>query len=181
MASPVAQRRVRDDLLEVSVRVSDRPQDAQEGSGVIEKYGDLWHVLCDVRVVTTNGKVRKDGACVMGRGTANQAVECHPGINFELGTLLRRHGNHCYLLAGGQVVSYPVKHDWREMADIDLIVRSTHELIVLAEIYEWRTVAMPRPGCGNGGLSWARQVRDVIEPLLDDRFEIIEIEEMFVP
>ncbi len=46
---------------------------------MIEEFGDIWEIPGDARVITTNGVVRKDGACVMGRGVALQAKMRYPG------------------------------------------------------------------------------------------------------
>lgn len=140
---------------------------------MIELFGDLWSVTADITAVTTNGMVRRDGGCVMGRGTALQATKRFPRVEFELGGLIRRFGNKPYLLAGGELLSFPVKHHWRQPADLKLIVQSCERAVTLADFYEWRTVAMPRPGCGNGQLEWF-DVADVIGDILDDRFTIVE-------
>jgi O-acetyl-ADP-ribose deacetylase (regulator of RNase III) len=69
------------------------------------------------------------------------------------------------------LVVFPVKHEWMELADLALIQQSAYELIALADRLEWRRVVLPRPGCGNGGLTW-----DQVQPLLwdlDDRFVVV--------
>lgn len=59
------------------------------------------------------------------------------------------------------------------MADIDLIVDSAKRLIILADHCDWNTVILPRPGCGNGGLTW-EGVGPILSRLLDNRFLVIE-------
>jgi hypothetical protein len=77
----------------------------------------------------------------------------------------------------------PVKHWWTGRADPALIEQ---ELCRLEEIVDdepdrarfhpdGRPICLVRPGCGNGGLSWA-DVRTVIAALLDDRFLGVEKE-----
>lgn len=96
---------------------------------------------------------------------------------------LRRNGNH----VGYWGVSFtddvtdvewfawfPVKHNWFEKADPALIRQSAYELCVLAGKMGWQEVRMPRPGCGNGGLDWG-YVKPTIEPLLDDRFVVVQL------
>ena len=51
------------------------------------------------------------------------------------------------------IYTFPVKHHWREPADISLIVRSAMQLSELVDHYGDKTVVIPRPGCGNGKLS----------------------------
>ena len=148
---------------------------------MIEVIGDIWKYKADVKCVTTNGYVRKDGKAVMGRGVALQAVGRWPILATVLGTLLTGGENVPYIIGGPPaipfpVVSFPVKHHWKDKADLELIRRSAEKLVILASNHpEWKTYVIPRPGCGNGQLSWS-EVEPVIEPILDDRFHIIELE-----
>lgn len=158
---------------------------------MIQVRGDLFEVECDLRVLTTNGIVRNDGACVMGRGCAYQAKAKFPGIEYRLGTLLGEHGNRVMRLGvyggefGGEVgggiggeiggtmiASFPVKHHWREEADPVLIRRSCEQLVGLSDKFGYRNVVLPRPGCGNGRLSY-EDIRPVLAQILDERFSVI--------
>lgn len=144
---------------------------------MVEVVGNLWDYPADVRVITTNGFIRKDGCCVMGRGCAKEAAEKWPDLPKVLGDLIKGFGNHCHLLFRDPVLaSFPVKHNWFEKADLELIRRSAQELVALATdqtwIDGWKTVVLPRPGCGNGQLRW-EDVKPVLEPILDDRFHVI--------
>lgn len=148
-----------------------------------EARGNLWTFKADIRVITTNGAVRKDGECVMGRGCAFEAKSRYPGVAKMLGALIREHGNHVHLIFRGNpltfqtpLVSFPVKHHWAEMADPKLIERSAHELVALADdqawIDGWQHIVLPRPGCGNGSLRWD-DVKPILDPILDERFTVI--------
>lgn len=143
-----------------------------------ELVGNLWDqdgVLC----ITTNGDVRKDGALVMGRGVALQAAQRWPRLPFDIGAYIKRHGNVLHgrgLLDGDdyrEIVCFPVKHHWREKADLTLIAESCRVLMLLADTYHWDRIILPRPGCGNGQLDWETEVKPVIAPLLDDRVFVI--------
>lgn len=141
-----------------------------------EARGDLWVLVQpgDALVITTNGDVTKRGWAVMGRGVALEAAKAFEGVGLKerLGSLLQTNGNHAFLLAVPapfRLVTMPVKRHWHEAADLDLIVRSAQELVRLADRYNWQTIWMPRPGCGNGRLNWA-DVKPAIEGILDDRF-----------
>lgn len=139
---------------------------------MIEARGDLW--IYDpgsgngtlLRCITTNGAVRRDGAAVMGRGCAAEAKERLPGIEYRLGALLAEHGNRvfrlCSLNDGSHLASFPVKHHWREQADLNLIERSARQLVELVEKFSYTDALVPRPGCGNGSLSW-----DAVRPVLE--------------
>lgn len=144
-----------------------------------EAFGDLWTLPADARCVTTNGAVRNDGCAVMGRGVAAQAVQRWPLIQAVLGAQITVDGNHVHVVMkpdgdGALLVSFPVKHHWRERADLALIERSCGELMELADRLGLKTILLPRPGCGNGGLDYEAHVFPAIEPLLDDRVTVID-------
>jgi hypothetical protein len=72
------------------------------------------------------------------------------------------------------ILSFPVKHNWFEKADMDLIRRSCRELMEVADelgLLE-ESALLPRPGCGNGKLDWS-DVKREIEPILDDRISVV--------
>jgi len=133
---------------------------------------DLWD--CDgVLCLTTNGFVKRNGRAVMGAGVARQAVLRYPGIDAELGRLIKRNGNVVQRIAGPgfnveaprSIVSFPVKHDWWENATLQLIERSAEQLAERLDSRIHRDCFLPKPGCGNGGLDWP-DVRDTLEPFL---------------
>lgn len=156
-----------------------------------EQQADLWLVEADARVITTNGSIRSDGRAVMGRGVAKQATNQFYGIRQALGKSLRDHGNHVAVIlrpetkvAGAvrklwlpdvPIVSFPVKHLFHQPADLELIQRSTVELIHLTTIEGWRRVVLPRPGCHNGKRTW-EEVGPILHPLLDERFVVVHLE-----
>lgn len=61
---------------------------------------------------------------------------------------------------------------WMSQAQPELIMRSAEVLSLLADSEGWKSVVVPRPGCGAGGLDW-KDVKPLLSPLLDDRFWII--------
>jgi len=132
---------------------------------------NLWDATSDLVVVTTNGTVKRNGACVMGRGCAREAKQKYPGVEFLLGKYLRRYGNRPFLLHLN-LASFPVKHDWWDLADYHLIAQSACLLLDTVNRRGYNDVVLPRPGCGNGGLSW-KSVRKILEPILDDRFTVV--------
>ena len=137
-----------------------------------EVNDNLWNTRADAIVITTNGATRKDGAAIMGRGVALQAKQRYPGIEHVLGRLIRERGNHVNVITGNypRIISFPVKHHWRQRADLKLIAQSAIELAELMDRHSYgHLVALPRPGCGNGRLRW-EDVRSIIRPILDNRF-----------
>ncbi len=140
-----------------------------------EAFADLWelHAAGAAVAVTTNGLLGRDGRVVLGRGCARQAGERFPWLPAALGRALAARGNHVAHL-GHRIASYPVEHDPFQLPDPDLIARSARELAALADAEGWTEVALPRPGCGGGGLSWG-EVRPLLAPALDARFVVVTL------
>jgi hypothetical protein len=146
---------------------------------MIEVTNDLWLTPADARCITTNGTVKPNGRAVMGRGVAKQATEKYAYLQIHLGTALRLYGTHVMVIDrhcdGIPLLSFPVKHEWHERADLGLIAQSALELIALTNVEGWQVVALPRPGCGNGKRHWPTEVRPILAPLLDDRFVVVSV------
>lgn len=139
-----------------------------------EAKGNLWTHPSDFVIITTNGFVKVNGECVMGRGCANEANKMFPGLALFLGKAIKEGGNIVRDLGRWQglpttpgevrLIAFPVKHNWWEKADIMLINSSVGRLLDLIDIHDPAHRArwvMPRPGCGNGKLDW-----EEVEPLL---------------
>lgn len=146
---------------------------------MIEVTGDLWIFPADLRVITTNGFVKKNGEAVMGRGCAKEAALKWPDLPLKLGYSITQSGNHVFYLIE-ELCSFPVKHNWWEKADKELIERSARELLDFIDYraafdQPFKSILLPRPGCGNGQLDW-KDVKPIIEPILDDRFYVITYE-----
>ena len=138
-----------------------------------EVFGDLWE-FDGIIAITTNGFVKRDGTCVMGRGCAKQAVIRFPGLPNKLGTKISAEGNHVFYFPEHRLITFPVKHRWWEAADLGLIERSARELLKMIEVKKIKeAVYLPRPGCGNGRLKW-EGVKKLLSPILkSDQFHIV--------
>lgn len=144
--------------------------------------GNIWdfHKYGEIVCITTNGFIKQNGDAVMGRGTARQAVEKFPKLPTELGLLLGSKGNHVHYLPKYRLITFPVKRTWNEDARLNLIERSCLELVSLADSMCHKSMSLkfkyylPMPGCGNGNLKWFGEVDKVVEPLLDERFYVVE-------
>ncbi len=146
-----------------------------------ETTGNLWEAEADLRVITTNPIVRtSDGAAVMGRGCAREAKERITGLEYHFGKLLKEHGNRVMRLTnpkkGAALASFPVKNHWKEAAVPALIECSARQLVELADKFGYEKIVLPRPGSGNGKLSW-EDVRPLLADVLDDRFTVITFPE----
>jgi hypothetical protein len=98
----------------------------------------------DVICITTNGFVKRDKTCVMGRGCAAEAVKLWPGIELLLGQKIFKGGNEPHLLTEVEseegimlprpvakavpyhIVSFPVKPVWCELKDLLPRFRAKH-------------------------------------------------------
>lgn len=149
---------------------------------MVEVHGDVWDYYDQGYwlVVTTNGSLNRRGECVMGAGIAKQAAQRYPELPKLLGRRLRTFGNIVHLFPALRVITFPVKRQWHEPADPELIYASSLQLRNL-EVDgfldiggEPTPVAMVRPGCGNGWLDW-EEVKHLIEPVLStDRYLIVD-------
>lgn len=146
---------------------------------MLEEFGDFWTIQGDARCITTNGALRSTGYAIMGKGIALQARERYHNIEFTLGRLIQKYGNHVFYIGHG-LISFPTKHDWRDYkSDIELIKRSAIELVSLfkgdvpIKTKSNRRILLTRPGCGNGNLNWT-EVRPIIQTILNsDEFIVI--------
>lgn len=136
---------------------------------MIIKIGDIWKLqsrytpIC----ITTNGFVKNNGECVMGRGIALQAKQRYPELPLKLGTLLKRHGNQVYYFGEYSLFTFPTKHNWFEDSDINLIDISATQLLNQLLIYKHiTTIYITKAGCANGRLSW----EDTVKPVLINKF-----------
>lgn len=132
-------------------------------------HGDMWSyidrkgfIIC----VTTNGFIKKDGTGVMGAGNAKQAADLFPDLPRLLGISLKNRKNVVSSLTS-KILSFPVKHNWYEKADLKLIRKSARELNKRALEKPDLKFVLPRPGCGNGELKWEK-VKSVINFLPDN-------------
>lgn len=167
---------------------------------IIEKRMNLWDNYGKI-VITTNGFVKSNGCCVMGRGCAKEAATRYPGIDKRLGDLIKTYGNHVHILGrqddGRFLITFPVKPDavindgtnvvahmknkfkigatvpgWAAKSTLEIITNSCWELrILIMNGFVEPPIHMPRPGCGAGELKW-NQVKPIIDNILG-QYEIV--------
>ena len=128
-----------------------------------EVTGDLWAYegrkgfrIC----ITTNGFIKNNGCGVTGAGVAKQAMDKYPDFPRLLGQSLKTRGNVVSLITP-QLMSFPVKHNWWEEADLKLITKSAKQLAERARKRPNLKFVLVRPGCGNGKRSW-KEVRPIM-------------------
>lgn len=142
--------------------------------------GDLWTMEGDAICITTNGSVTNRGNAVMGRGCALQAAQKFPWLPTMPAAELTDGGNHVRHFTTPQaglpslvLIMFPVKDRWDQKARLKLIEQSAYELMDLIERLKLQNVLLPRPGCGNGGRTWA-EVEPILSPVLDDRVIVVD-------
>jgi hypothetical protein len=84
-----------------------------------EVFGDLWE-LDGIIAITTNGFVKRERICVMGRGCARQAA-VRLELPCKLASRISAEGNHVFHFPEHRLITFPVKHNWWEAADLGLI------------------------------------------------------------
>ena len=162
-----------------------------------EAKGNIFYTECDAVCITTNGFVKANGENVMCRGCALEAARIIPQLPKILGDKIRNNGNKAHVLYEQNntfLCSFPVKPasiqfdetnvvnhmqskfkvgdfvpGWAAKADPEIIYQSACELRALADEHDWKTIVLPRPGCGAGELNWS-DIKPILEEILDDRF-----------
>lgn len=143
---------------------------------MIEVTGDLWTYRSGlgntIRIITTNGTVKANGAMVMGRGCARQARDRFPGLDMRLGRWVKAKGNVPLICSDLKLMTFPVKDRWDHAAKLSLIRDSAIQLAASAGADPDTVYVLPRPGCGNGWLRWEK-VKPVLEDVLPDNVHVI--------
>jgi hypothetical protein len=144
-----------------------------------EIQGNIWDYH-DINgpwiVIPTNGFVRNDGECVMGRGLAFDAKIRFPDLPKELGDRIKEYGNVVFTFWDYHIITFPVKHNWWETADLSLIEKSAKDLdeIMHYNLSQIQTpIYIPRVGCGNGKLNWT-DVKPILQKYLNDGFTVVD-------
>lgn len=141
--------------------------------------GDIWQLASDLDgwvVVPTNTQVRKDGAAVMGKGMAKDASDKFSGLSESLGRHIQRFGDTIYV--SRPIICLPTKRDWRHPSRMEYIEKGCREIVelsrILNSVQHTQPILLPKLGCGLGGLNWERQVRPVVDAILEsDRFVLV--------
>lgn len=142
-----------------------------------EIKGDIWDIAKKnggLIIIPTNGFIKTNGECVMGRGLAYQAKTKYTGLAKKLGDATKKYGNTPHIFVEEKLIAFPVKHNWWEKADLALIEASAIRLREMIKGYPFTDIPilMPHVGCGNGKLKW-EEVKPIIEKHLGDMHNII--------
>lgn len=143
----------------------------------IEK-GNIWdfHKRGYWLAFTTNGVIQNDGRLVMGAGIAAEVAMMYPELPLRFGNTVRCLGNYVHPDFYRRVITFPVKNHFRDPARLDLVERSARQLRDLFNdslMNDLGPVAIVKPGCGVGGLTWD-EVKPVLDRYFDDRFTVVD-------
>jgi O-acetyl-ADP-ribose deacetylase (regulator of RNase III) len=67
--------------------------------------------------------------------------------------------------SGTRIVNFPTKDDWRNGSEIVWVDLGLERIAERAREWNITSLALPPPGCGNGGLAWT-QVGPIVEARL---------------
>lgn len=118
------------------------------------------------RLIPSNCIVKRNGEAVMGAGLAKVAAEKYPELPKKLGRHISIFGSHIFVWPKEKIICLPTKKHWKDKSSISLINEGLAELALLMDMNLINEVALPRIGCGLGGLDWESQV----EPIVDKYF-----------
>lgn len=112
---------------------------------------------------------------VMGKGIALQFKKKFPG-NFKEYESACKQGQVTVgkvftvkldsLTNPSYIINFPTKKHWREDSKLEYVERGLEDLVSEIRRLNLTSIAIPPLGCGNGGLSWEREVRPLIEEAL---------------
>ncbi len=145
---------------------------------MVERQCEMWdkHRGGELVVITTNCTPSKTGNAVMGRGCALEAQLLYPELPKIIGKMFKVKGCHTFYFERYRIFSFPVKYNYWEKADYELITNSAIELVNIIQELDLQNenCYIPRPGCGYGQLSWKKVVKPLLEPILiGDKFIIV--------
>ena len=131
---------------------------------------DIWELQAQshIPVIPTNTMRREDGTAIMGAGLALECAKRYPGIDKIYGKYLRMVSVPAIPMLVSDVeppvLLFPTKFHFKDPSHIDLIATNLRWCNLSLS---GTSLAIPRLGCGLGGLDWG-VVRPVIEEYLTD-------------
>lgn len=138
---------------------------------------DIWWSEADLICIPTNSTLNKSAHLIMGAGLALQAKRRYPQLPQMAGEMIKPLCSFKRFPEYGLIrikVSHHVeigllqtKTDWRLPSSESLILMSLAKLKFAIESNDIKSVAMPLPGAGKGGLSKARSIALVNQALAD--------------
>lgn len=108
---------------------------------------------------------------VMGKGIASDFKKYYPEMfkeykkrcdtnQLNIGDL------YLYKTSNKWILNFPTKKHWRSPSQVEFIEKGLQKLVYDAQKLQINDIAMPKLGCGNGGLDWENQVKPIVEKYL---------------
>jgi ribA/ribD-fused uncharacterized protein len=150
-----------------SVREDASPSSTSGTGKVSYRDGNVAADRAQVIVNTVNSRLSPSGNGVMGAGVAKAFKERFPSIMKDYEAAIRsgelRPGTAMLfdLPDGRKWAALATKDDWKNPSKPEWVEAGLADLAKNMKAAGLTTVALPPPGCGNGGLEWAK-----VEPLV---------------
>jgi O-acetyl-ADP-ribose deacetylase (regulator of RNase III) len=124
---------------------------------------DLFWAECDLIVIPTNSTLDKHDHLVMGAGVALQAKKRYPDLPKKAGEMIlplcktMKHPEYLLIRIRvshhAEIALLQTKTDWRLPSPPELVRKSLKALNHSVKTTDTKSIAMPLPGAGRGGLS----------------------------
>jgi O-acetyl-ADP-ribose deacetylase (regulator of RNase III) len=107
---------------------------------------------------------------VMGKGLAKEFkfrysnnymeyIEACKNGNIAIGKLFGIQEN------GKIIINFPTKEKWQDLSKYEYISKGLDDLIKIIKKYRIESIAIPKLGCGNGGLEWDKVKKLIVNKL----------------
>lgn len=108
---------------------------------------------------------------VMGKGIAADFKRIYPKMfeeyRFRCESKKLDIGNlFLYKTPNKWILNFPTKRHWKSPSKLEYIEEGLKKLVAQANELQLNDIAMPKLGCGNGGLDWETQVKPLVEKYL---------------
>ena len=152
-----------------------------------EIIGNLWdyHTQGSFICIMVNCTPNSRGNAIMGKGVAEQAAKRFPQLPKLLGSTQIEYAGETFFTSRSRrpqiflkyrLITFPTKVTWDVDSSLDLITHSSKYLVAIVDKMPKLKVPiyLSKPGVGNGNLEW-KEVSKILEPILDDRFVICDL------
>lgn len=137
------------------------------------RIGNMFDSKFDLYLATTNSELNTKNALVMGAGSAKSVKLQYPGIEQQFGKLVDKQRDKHYVYGlivvnyKGQLVgAFQTKTNYKWLSDTVWIKNSTEMLVSWCNANPTKTVALPYPGVGYGGMK-IKEVEKIVGVLPD--------------
>lgn len=99
----------------------------------------------------------------LGKGLAKQVRDRFPGSLESYRNLL----SEGYLGIGRVCIDppflwFPTKKDWRDPSELDWVIAGLRDTVIQCNLFQITSAAIPKLGCGLGGLKWEDVRKQII-------------------